>query len=146
MVSREFVLGGRAVFTVDNGKGTHYTYKVRAKESKFRAGQTVFFVSINRDLGNTGRHFAYIGMVLPNGTIRLTGKSTVGEDAVEFKVAAWALAMIWTGGTLPDGYAIHHEGTCGRCGKALTHPESIQSGFGPDCIKLMPRFASRLAA
>jgi hypothetical protein len=26
-----------------------------------------------------------------------------------------------------------HEGRCGKCGRALTVPESIESGLGPVC-------------
>jgi hypothetical protein len=31
---------------------------------------------------------------------------------------------------------VWHEGSCARCGKKLTVPESIESGFGPECVKL----------
>jgi len=30
---------------------------------------------------------------------------------------------------------VFHEGACGRCGRTLTVPESIASGFGPECIR-----------
>lgn len=32
---------------------------------------------------------------------------------------------------------IWHEGKCGRCGRQLTVPESIESGFGPECVKMI---------
>jgi hypothetical protein len=35
---------------------------------------------------------------------------------------------------MPDGVVIWHEGRCGRCGRRLTVPESIESGYGPECI------------
>ena len=28
---------------------------------------------------------------------------------------------------------IQHSGRCLRCGRKLTHPESIETGFGPEC-------------
>ena len=28
-----------------------------------------------------------------------------------------------------------HEGRCCRCSMPLTHPESINTGFGPDCLE-----------
>jgi hypothetical protein len=31
----------------------------------------------------------------------------------------------------------HHEGKCGRCGRLLTVPSSIESGIGPECSKIM---------
>ena len=36
--------------------------------------------------------------------------------------------------TKADGW---HEGRCGRCGRKLTVPESIEAGYGPECINLV---------
>ena len=53
--------------------------------------------------------------------------------------AASAMAFKWfwentaRGAAMPS-LEVFHEGRCGRCGRALTVPESIQSGFGPECI------------
>ena len=35
------------------------------------------------------------------------------------------------------GFEVWHEGKCGRCGAKLTVPESVASGFGPECVKLV---------
>ena len=32
-----------------------------------------------------------------------------------------------------DGFEFWHEGKCGRCGRKLTVPESIEAGIGPEC-------------
>ena len=32
---------------------------------------------------------------------------------------------------------IRHEGRCGRCNRKLTTPDSIDSCFGPECIKFV---------
>src|SRR5882672_9405186 len=38
----------------------------------------------------------------------------------------------------PDNHIeIWHSGSCGRCGRTLTVPESVLSGFGPECINKM---------
>lgn len=37
------------------------------------------------------------------------------------------------GGVIPPSLEVWHEGRCGRCGRALTVPESIASGIGPVC-------------
>ena len=34
-------------------------------------------------------------------------------------------------------FEFRHEGRCGRCGRALTVPESIDTGFGPHCAAEM---------
>lgn len=38
---------------------------------------------------------------------------------------------------MPQHLEFHHEGCCGRCGKALTVPESIETGIGPVCGRHM---------
>ena len=35
-----------------------------------------------------------------------------------------------------EGATLYHEGRCGRCGRRLTVPESIESGYGPECAGL----------
>lgn len=35
---------------------------------------------------------------------------------------------------LPAGVEFWHQGTCARCGRSLTVPESIASGLGPECL------------
>jgi hypothetical protein len=37
---------------------------------------------------------------------------------------------------------VWHEGRCGRCGRKLTVPESIESGFGPECASILGLDAS----
>jgi predicted metal-dependent hydrolase len=39
--------------------------------------------------------------------------------------------------SLCPGFNVHHEGKCGRCGRLLTVPSSIESGIGPECSKIM---------
>jgi hypothetical protein len=34
---------------------------------------------------------------------------------------------------IPGMLEIWHEGRCGRCSRKLTVPESLKSGFGPEC-------------
>ena len=36
-------------------------------------------------------------------------------------------------GRMPLTLTVFHDGKCGRCGRKLTVPESIQSGLGPVC-------------
>jgi hypothetical protein len=36
---------------------------------------------------------------------------------------------------IPKTVKMYHLSKCGRCGKSLTNPDSIISGFGPECLK-----------
>jgi len=134
-VSKAFVLAGDAIFTVANGKGQRYTYRVRRVE-KDPAKGPVWFVSLLTGPQNT-HDYTYLGMVvetLGGLTVRLTKASKLTVDSLPVRVAVWALRIVSTGHPVPAGYGIHHEGRCGRCGRLLTVPESIVSGFGPECI------------
>jgi hypothetical protein len=35
-----------------------------------------------------------------------------------------------------------HEGRCGRCGRRLTVPDSIASGYGPECVLVKQKEAA----
>lgn len=37
------------------------------------------------------------------------------------------------GSPMPDGLEAHEESRCGRCGRQLTDPVSIERGIGPEC-------------
>jgi len=50
------------------------------------------------------------------------------------------LKLVWENNTQPlidKGFALHHEGKCGRCGRKLTVPLSIETGIGPECASKM---------
>src|ERR1019366_4832357 len=62
--------------------------------------------------------------------------STVSES--DTRVLAWN--YLWDRvlrGLLPANLEVWHEGKCGRCGRKLTVPESIERGIGPECERLM---------
>lgn len=130
MISKEFVLAGRAVFTVANDKGDHYTYRVGKKKDA-----DVWFVSYLFGPDNT-TNYRYLGVIDADLKFRLTAKSAAMDaGSRHVKVLEWALRRILEGGGLPDGYSINHAGRCCRCGRMLTVPESIESGIGPECVK-----------
>jgi len=132
MIDCTFLTAGKAIFTVDNGKGEHYTYKV----SQSKDGR-VYFVSMLTGPDNSSS-YTYLGLLnLENGRIRLTAKSGFGADSKPVKVVQWAVGMVWYSdeAELPPGYSIRHAGRCGRCGRLLTVPASIKCGFGPVCAE-----------
>ena len=127
-ISPEFVLGGNATFTVDNGKGEHYTFKVRQPKPEMP-----FFANLLTGPDNE-ESFTYMGMVVV-GDLKLTAKSAFPCDSKPVKVLRWALGVVWGQNTLPEGYNVQHAGKCGCCGRKLTHPESLATGIGPECAK-----------
>jgi hypothetical protein len=128
---KDFVLAGKSIFTVQNEKtGNRFTFRV--KQSGGPDGKQVWFVGVLNGPDNHS-NYAYIGTIFGNGQkldFRHTKKSTVKPDAQSFKVFEW---MLKNNLELPGFVKIHHEGFCGRCGRRLTVPESIELGLGPEC-------------
>jgi hypothetical protein len=140
-LTKDFFFGGNATFTVDNGKGTHYTFKVSQpkKDNERFTGVKPHFAKLLTGPDNTS-DYSYLGMVNPEtGEVKLTTASRMTADSLPVKVLAWALGRVIKGGQLPEGYSIRHEGKCGCCGRALTVPESIERGIGPECWSKMGR-------
>lgn len=131
----QFILAGKAIFTILNTKTEkRFTFKVKAKKND--DGSKIWFVSVLTGSDNN-TDYAYLGMINGSG-FKSTRASKITENALSFKAFNWLYNKIYTAGKyLPEGVHIYHEGRCGRCGRRLTVPESIQSGFGPECINLI---------
>lgn len=120
----EFILGGNALFTCRNTKtGNRFTFKV----TKHRKDD-IFFVKVltNPDV------YEFIGSVRTN--YKHSVKSRISDDAQSVQVFKYIVSKLKSN-TLPGFIEIWHEGRCGRCGRVLTVPESIETGFGPECSK-----------
>ncbi len=133
MITEKFVKAGKAIFSVSNDKGDHYTYRINHRE-KTEQWPECWFVSLLTGPNNED-DYTYLGMLDDSQLVRLTAKSKYQPDSLPVKVIRWALKLIYSGSALPPGYSINHCGCCGRCGRLLTVPSSVESGFGPECIK-----------
>lgn len=131
---KDFVLAGNATFTVKNTEtGGRFTFKVKKHEVKTdQDGKRILhFVKVLTGSDNTN-DYTYIGTIYDQERFTLTLNSKVREDAVSYK----AFDYIWKclrGPGLPPKVKFYHEGRCCRCGRALTVPESIEKGIGPEC-------------
>lgn len=62
--------------------------------------------------------------------------ATVAFDDMKAKVFYWLwVKHLGPSVELPEQVQFWHEGRCGHCGRRLTVPASINTGFGPDCAK-----------
>jgi hypothetical protein len=126
---RRFILAGNATFTIVSAKtGTRFTYKIRAKEVD--GGSTLHFVSVLTGSDNEN-DFTFLGTVFGGTRFKHSAKSHIGEEAPSARAFAWAFGRILAD-TLTNA-SVHHEGRCGRCGRKLTVPRSIELGLGPEC-------------
>jgi hypothetical protein len=127
--AHRFIRGGRAVLTIQSHKsGDHRTFRVNEKDG-------TFFVGLLSGPDNTS-DYTYVGVLQLEGTVRLTKASKLTCDSIP--VRAWNyVARHLNHGNLPPDANVMHEGRCGCCGRALTVPESIARGIGPECWSKM---------
>lgn len=133
---KEFILAGDALFTVENrDTGNHYTYRVRASE---RTNFAYRFVSVLHGPENeNAKDYSYIGMISPTGRLTRTRAVHISPDAQSVKAFNWLWERIRAGKGLPEQVEFWHAGKCGRCGRVLTVPSSVESGIGPECERIM---------
>jgi len=132
VAAQAFITAGRARFTIVSEKtGNRFTYKVRRSKDG-----NVNFVSVFSD--EAAEHgYTYAGMINKNLELLQTKNSKIPVTAVSWIAFEFVWRWVSQGNAIPIGLQIWHEGRCGRCGRHLTDPVSIQSGIGPECAKLM---------
>lgn len=128
---KDFILGGHSIFTVTNPTGEYYTYRVNAVEGKDK--RVRYFVGLLTGPDNTS-DYTYLGALnIYEGIVVLTNASKYTKESKPYRVVNWLVELIWAGKELPSGYTMRHIGRCAACGRPLTTPESLVSGFGPIC-------------
>lgn len=130
--ARRFVTGGRAVLTVRSQRtGEHRTYRINRREGD-DGRKTPFFVSLLTGPDNTA-DYQYVGVLDEStGGLRLTRASRFTCDSVPVRAFDYVMKRVFRG-ELPADADVMHEGRCGVCARALTVPESIERGIGPEC-------------
>ena len=129
-----YIRAGRATITLRSERtGDRYTYESEREAEK---GE-VHWVRV---LTGSDNHndFQYMGMLRPDGEFTRTKKSRVAADSVSYIAFDWAWRYLRVG-VMPTKLQVWHEGSCGRCGRKLTVPESIADGLGPECRKKVGR-------
>lgn len=130
-----FVFAGNATFTLRSVvTGTRFTYKVRRRKEN-PADDEVFFVNLLRGSDNE-KDFSYMGVLRKPAKFFWTSASgKVGRQAPAYKALLWFLDALAVQRSLVLGTKLEvwHEGKCACCGRKLTVPESIASGWGPFC-------------
>jgi len=122
-----FIFGGKATFTLRSLKtGDHITFKVTKAKDK----GDLFFIKARRNTDAEGG-FNYLAYFSKN-TLRTSKKSKPLGNALT--ALEWTLGNLMEG-RLPSTLQVWHEGKCAKCGRALTDPDSLARGFGPECWK-----------
>jgi hypothetical protein len=140
--AKDFVLAGNATFTLLSvATGVRYTYKVKlAKPSEeYKNSAPMYFVSLLTGPDNTSS-YTYMGKV-QRGQFALTRGSKMTGESLPVKAFQWSFEKLMAGGLDPAKVQVFHMNQCGRCGRDLTTPESVERGIGPECASKMGRAA-----
>lgn len=122
---------GRLTATLRTGAGEHVTLtlKARGKDGERWVGKPlaealVVFVEVPNQAGWNDKV----------GKVTWSRGFTADSRADYVRVALAEHLLAYVGGTpLPEGIEIFEEDRCGRCGRALTDPVSVERGIGPEC-------------
>lgn len=127
----QFCLGGNSTFTiVAKESQTRFTFKIQAPKD----ANGFFFVKL-LDGPDNWANYQYIGFIR-DGEFRHGGaKAKAGADAPSVGAFGW----FWRNrnGKALDHMEFWHEGKCAKCARKLTVPESVYTGFGPDCAAML---------
>ena len=135
---KTYTLAGNATLTLTSQKtGARYTFRIgQAKDRETGERQPMWFVGLLTGPDNYA-DYTYMGIISgAQHMFRLTAKSRYAADSVPVK----AFEFFWNRVVeeqMPPQMEIRHEGSCGRCGRKLTVPESIDRGIGPECAGKM---------
>lgn len=135
---RRYVLGGRGMVTVQSAKtGAHRTYQL----SREADGTLVVDVLTGPDR-SARQSWTHVGALKPadgiaSPLVRWRFETWEHPTGI-YAQARWFFARVGHGSAergqqVLDQADVFHEGVCGRCGRTLTHPDSIRTGLGPVC-------------
>lgn len=114
--------------------GRRLSFKVTSSDTSSGEDQ-VWFVRYK-----DGSKWQDVGMIVnrPIGKFLVKTKgSKYNVNERPFKSFDWFLKKVVNDRPLPDFVKVYHAGQCANCGRQLTDPESIRSGFGPTCRKTL---------
>jgi hypothetical protein len=134
-VTKEFLLGGHAYFTVTNPKGNRLRYVIKARAGKRGTqwnGTVSYYLRVYHQ-GSSG--YRYVGVVQEDGSIVSTGQAAYLKGTLEYDIAAWALSVVFQQVPIRVGYAITHNDKCGKCAAWLVDRGDRETGFHLDCMR-----------
>lgn len=134
-----YVTAGKAIVTVLNTKTDgRCTYKVQAagRTAAEQLAAEILFVSVLVGPENNS-HYKYIGIIIRrSGEFKTTAKTKLPLDDARLQGFAWLLRNSHRLENFPHVEVRHHN-NCGKCGRTLTVPASVDTGLGPVCARTL---------
>lgn len=115
----DFILAGNSQFVLENDKtGNHFSYIVKKQKTG------VWYIYHLTD---------YLGTVRADMTAKINQHTT---RILATKAIFWYLKQLIDKIPIPPQVHLYHLGRCGKCGRPLTDPASMERGIGPYCAGL----------
>lgn len=111
-------------FTLEFPSGEYRTFRIRTEPGGNFRGQRTIAMLIGPDNGNDYESFAFLKDAGP-----AVWKRFANQKQAQYAAILWDLV---TGGEL-YGYSLKISKRCLACNRKLTTPESLETGFGPNC-------------
>lgn len=129
---KAFALAGKATISLQSGlTGMHYTYKITKHKDK----NDLYFINLLHGPDNED-DYQYIGCYYADTEYFNPCKTWKERAVFSWPPSLRAIKFFFEHiNDIPDKLFVYHEGRCGKCGRKLTTPESIERGFGPECYK-----------
>lgn len=112
-ISKQDLLAGPAVFAVSNPDGKKFLFSTDIVPDKLKQGKQVLFMrysdgTLVTKRGKVQQEFSYLGRFFPydHKIIVTAGKSCCTAEDQVYQVAAWAIDVLWSNDTIPEGYSI----------------------------------------
>lgn len=128
---KKFIKGGLAIFTIRNEKtGNRFTYKFK-RNDKNPSVYWVYMLCMAQE--DDTKNYKFLGGFSEEKKFINSPKAQI-KNTIGVKAIDWFCRHLYKE-DFPPELKIYHLSHCGRCGRPLTTPDSIISGFGPDCMK-----------
>lgn len=131
----KFILAGNSEFVLYSTKTKgKFEYRMTRKNSRDKEDSYIYFLNTKID-----GEYMYAGVIWFDEKTQEfkfgQGKNgRVDYRHLNIRSLLFVLNKLNSGG-IPQYCEVFHTGTCGRCGRKLTTPESILTGLGPECSK-----------
>ena len=133
----KLALAGKANLTLKNpATGKHIRVKfIQKKDRKTGKLGSCYYLYISV-LGDGKAGYVYAGAYFSDSGKFKFGQPTTEDNSKLHAIASYVVNAIRNPLPLHNHMIeINHAGKCCRCGRKLTHPESIKTGIGPECSK-----------
>ena len=133
-----FMIAGKYTVTIKSEvTGNHFTYKITQGPED---NKDMYFVKVLTGPDNSWNgDWMYIGYIVPTpgASFQLMAGRKGRSEAPSFGALSWVMKNFTnanrTNDTIGATLTIQHAGKCGKCGRKLTDPVSIETGLGPIC-------------